>query len=441
MDTILTDPERELGGKEATPDLFKDTAETGDTPPMTIDHDDPDEESLFVEQTRESSATIDDSSGTVVKVEEDEQELALLAVEMYNTQEPAYNLRNSNVTYAKFGMEDDDRTGMYKPPSDYGQSDEEVQKSLGDRTLDELSASKDELTSVAPRSRAKGVRAKTAQDWHERENQKNARIREKKRKILHRKPTGPNKRHKKERLTVVDEEGRKPRSDKVALQQALGNLRYSHPMHARMGHGPSIQSSCEKKSTVIISKKAYGEQAIREADCDKETAKKDWQKLGQAARQLGLNKCRPTNDNKWVLVSIQHPLYHHQMLGISWMVGRELNSDVRGGINGDEMGLGKTIQALGTIASHAPEAKDIKDGKRATLIVVPSSLVRQWKAEIDLFLETSHRRSVHIFKSSDDKSLLDLSFFDIMYVYRGTTVLETNSLQNHYLQRGYAVES
>ena len=379
-------------------------------------NDDSDDENLFVRQTPERSPTIDGSTHTVVEREEDGKDLAILAAASINPLEHTYHLRHSNARYNNTDGDDDDKTDLYAPPSDHGQSDDEIQEPLGDCTINELLASMEEPIHEAPRSRAKAIRAKNARDWHARENEKGAHAKEKKKALLHRNPTGPNKRFKKPRLTVVDGQGIKPRSDKVALQQAIGNLLYSHPMHARMGRDPSTPNFLESESSVIVTKKAYGEQAIREAECDPETAKKDWQRLERAARQFGSNKCKPTSDHKWKLDSIKLPLYHHQMLGVSWMVAKELDSELHGGINADEMGLGKTVQALGTIVANAPEPQDIKDGKRTTLIVVPSSLVRQWKAEIDLFLETSHRGSVQIFKASDDKSLLDLSFFDIMYV-------------------------
>ncbi|KAI8142512.1 SNF2 family N-terminal domain-containing protein [Fennellomyces sp. T-0311] len=65
----------------------------------------------------------------------------------------------------------------------------------------------------------------------------------------------------------------------------------------------------------------------------------------------------------------------------------EKNKDNRGGILCDDMGLGKTIQALALIVSR-PAKSDSRKHKsrlkrsRATLIVAPVAIIRQWETEI-----------------------------------------------------------
>ncbi len=66
----------------------------------------------------------------------------------------------------------------------------------------------------------------------------------------------------------------------------------------------------------------------------------------------------------------------HQEEGVQWLLNRE-KSKPRGGILCDEMGLGKTVQMLDLMA---------RNPKKHTLIVVPKSIVNQWKTEIEKFV-------------------------------------------------------
>lgn len=68
----------------------------------------------------------------------------------------------------------------------------------------------------------------------------------------------------------------------------------------------------------------------------------------------------------------------YQREGVTWMLWRELQRDspIKGGFLCDEMGLGKTVQIISTILGNP--------GKK-TLVVVPKSIVTQWKEEIEKF--------------------------------------------------------
>jgi len=67
----------------------------------------------------------------------------------------------------------------------------------------------------------------------------------------------------------------------------------------------------------------------------------------------------------------------YQREGVLWMLMRELGkSSVKGGFLCDEMGLGKTVQIISVILGN-PNKK--------TLIVVPKSIVNQWKEELGKF--------------------------------------------------------
>ena len=70
-------------------------------------------------------------------------------------------------------------------------------------------------------------------------------------------------------------------------------------------------------------------------------------------------------------------LYPHQIEGVNWMLEREHSSlGPKGGFLCDEMGLGKTAQLVNVIKRN-------KTGP--TLVVVPKSIVTQWKNEIHKF--------------------------------------------------------
>jgi SNF2 family DNA or RNA helicase len=70
-------------------------------------------------------------------------------------------------------------------------------------------------------------------------------------------------------------------------------------------------------------------------------------------------------------------LYQHQKEGVSWLLSMEnLSKGPKGGFLCDEMGLGKSIQMISTILGNV---------KRNTLIIVPKSIVTQWKNEITHF--------------------------------------------------------
>jgi len=67
----------------------------------------------------------------------------------------------------------------------------------------------------------------------------------------------------------------------------------------------------------------------------------------------------------------------YQREGVAWMLIRELSpKGPKGGFLCDEMGLGKTIQLIAVMLGNT---------KKHTLIVVPKSIVSQWKDEIHKF--------------------------------------------------------
>ena len=70
-------------------------------------------------------------------------------------------------------------------------------------------------------------------------------------------------------------------------------------------------------------------------------------------------------------------LYNHQIEGVNWMLERECaETGPKGGFLCDEMGLGKTAQLITVITRNRVSN---------TLVIVPKSIVTQWKNEIHKF--------------------------------------------------------
>jgi SNF2 family DNA or RNA helicase len=68
------------------------------------------------------------------------------------------------------------------------------------------------------------------------------------------------------------------------------------------------------------------------------------------------------------------------------------------GLLADTMGLGKTMQILATIVGNPPNSREGDSG--TTLIVMPSTIIEQWKTEIDRFLPDGVSSPVVHYKSS-----------------------------------------
>ncbi|KAK5662085.1 hypothetical protein OQA88_10199 [Cercophora sp. LCS_1] len=121
------------------------------------------------------------------------------------------------------------------------------------------------------------------------------------------------------------------------------------------------------------------------------------------------------------LEGISVKLLPHQVEGVKWMRNRELGPLKRGkvpkgGILADDMGLGKTLQSISLIVSNPMPQKDEKGWKkhfdqvkRATLVVAPLALIRQWEAEIKEKIDKDHALKVYVHhgpqRTKDPKTL------------------------------------
>ncbi|KAH0054026.1 Calcium/proton exchanger, partial [Aureobasidium melanogenum] len=118
-------------------------------------------------------------------------------------------------------------------------------------------------------------------------------------------------------------------------------------------------------------------------------------------------------DGGWRVKGMITPLKNYQVINCGWMRQREMNaSEPRGGIIADQMGLGKTVTCLANIVNGRPLKSfppHLRPQSHTTLIIVPSSLLGQWKSEIRR--HTTHeiqRRNwgigiIQVFKDSESE--------------------------------------
>jgi SNF2 family DNA or RNA helicase len=143
-------------------------------------------------------------------------------------------------------------------------------------------------------------------------------------------------------------------------------------------------------------------------------AKSDKWQLQDASKSFGYAKVK-ARDGKWLVKGMKSTLYHHQLLGAQWMVSRELaQSAPYGGLLADGMGLGKTVQTLACMVGNPPCDGDIKRNIRATLIVVPSSVINQWMEEIRNHAEATVFPKILHYKASSKIPMEVLQDLDIV---------------------------
>ncbi|KAG0646207.1 DNA repair rad5 [Hyphodiscus hymeniophilus] len=154
-------------------------------------------------------------------------------------------------------------------------------------------------------------------------------------------------------------------------------------------------------------------------------ARSDKAKLQKASKCFGFAQVKAV-DGKWLINGMKSTLYHHQLLGAQWMIERELGEEApHGGLLADGMGLGKTVQTLACMVGNQPEASDCKREVKATLIVVPSSVIDQWMDEIRVHVDarifpkimrykTSYKIPVEVLRDLD---IVVTSYHDVMRQY------------------------
>ncbi|KFZ20291.1 hypothetical protein V501_00200 [Pseudogymnoascus sp. VKM F-4519 (FW-2642)] len=196
------------------------------------------------------------------------------------------------------------------------------------------------------------------------------------------------------------------------VQKLLASLIQSDTIKERMEQG-----DVEEGPDIITNNKASQLRELLSSiprDYDANRAKNERNTLNEASKSFGHGRVKAKN-GKWLLVGMKTPLYHHQLLAADWMVRRELSLDrPHGGLLADAMGLGKTVSTLATMVGNPPAEEDIAEMRKATLIVVPASLLSQWEAEIKAHVDEKIFQKVMPYKSSSRISTNILSDCDIV---------------------------
>lgn len=126
------------------------------------------------------------------------------------------------------------------------------------------------------------------------------------------------------------------------------------------------------------------------------------------------------DDQGWTLSGMFTPLKNYQIINCGWMRRQEMRASApRGGILADQMGLGKTVTCLANIVNGRPlksYPRHLQPTSHTTLIVVPSSLLGQWRNEIRLHTkqEFSRRKRgiglISVFKDSESEQHKPMDF-------------------------------
>ncbi|KAI1360773.1 hypothetical protein F5Y08DRAFT_39367 [Xylaria arbuscula] len=136
----------------------------------------------------------------------------------------------------------------------------------------------------------------------------------------------------------------------------------------------------------------------------------------------------PVWDRERQPIALQKKLMAHQQVGLTWLINQEESSH-KGGILADEMGLGKTIQALALILCRPP----IDGTRKTTLIIVPTSLLRQWEREIDDKVKPGHKLKTVVFHSAKRRNLTvaRLLSHDVVLTTYGTLAYEYKQIYDN----------
>lgn len=125
------------------------------------------------------------------------------------------------------------------------------------------------------------------------------------------------------------------------------------------------------------------------------------------------------SQDKTIPKELKAKLREYQVEGFKWF--KNLSKLGFGGILADEMGLGKTIQTITFLLSEK---------SKKTLIITPTSLIYNWKDEIEKFAPSLNVSIVHGKKDRRQKALENLEECDVILTTYGTLRRDIDKYEN-----------
>ncbi|MBZ9634137.1 DEAD/DEAH box helicase [Clostridium sp. FP1] len=125
------------------------------------------------------------------------------------------------------------------------------------------------------------------------------------------------------------------------------------------------------------------------------------------------------NLNIRVPEDLKATLREYQINGFKWL--KSLSSLGFGGILADEMGLGKTIQTIAFLLSEE---------NKKSIIISPTSLVYNWKAELEKFAPSLKVGIVHGDKSQRHELIHNLLDYDVILTTYGTLRMDIEQYED-----------
>jgi superfamily II DNA or RNA helicase len=123
----------------------------------------------------------------------------------------------------------------------------------------------------------------------------------------------------------------------------------------------------------------------------------------------------PTADGAETVPGLHGTLRPYQQAGVAWL--KLLTSLRLGACLADDMGLGKTIQVIALLLGRKARI----DGAKASLLVVPASLLANWRAELERFAPSLSVATVHPSAMTGDA----IKSFDQHYAARHDLIMTT----------------
>lgn len=137
----------------------------------------------------------------------------------------------------------------------------------------------------------------------------------------------------------------------------------------------------------------------------------------QQFKRLIRNLEEPDEQEILVPESLKSVLRDYQLVGFKWL--KTLTQYGFGGILADDMGLGKTLQVLTFLLSEKESRMAAAQESGKALIVVPTSLIFNWQAEIEKFAPSLNLRIVTGLKHERSERLSDLTDVDVVITTYG----------------------